>query len=75
MKQMINISHMFQDDTFESYNFFLADNNDVYQVGIENDLIVEYRNLIEERMKEGKSHLVIKNAVHMGEEIFEIQWG
>lgn len=68
---------MFDDGSFECFNFWVADQDGTYQVGAENDLIQHMKSQIETAMKAGKSHLGTRGQglVYGGVEILEIQWG
>lgn len=77
MKQIINLSDMFHDDTFESYNFWIADSEGTYQVGASDTLIQHMKSQIETAMAAGKSHINTRKLglVYGSVEVLEIQWG
>ena len=70
-----NISDMFHDDTFESYNFVLANQDEAYQVDADHEVVQAYKNEILARMSQNKSHLVVDVETTDGDSILEIQWG
>jgi hypothetical protein len=78
---MLNISHMFQDDTFEGYNYFLSSQDDTYQVEADSEYIKAIRSQIEAAMAQGKTYLDLRhiNMTYIGryynETILEVYWG
>ena len=72
--QLLNNS-MFDDGSFECFNFWLADQDGTMQVDASSDVIQHCKSQIEARMALGHSHMVCKGLVYGGVEIFEIQWG
>jgi len=74
MKQLINISDMFQDDSFECYNFVLASQDEAIYVDHDHDVIKAYKSEILERMSQGKSYLAV-DVEYDHDHILEIQWG
>lgn len=72
--QLLN-NKIFDDGSFECFNFWLADQDGIVQVDASSDVIQHVKSQIEARMREGHSHLVCKGLVYGGVEIFEIQWG
>lgn len=79
---LVNISDMFHDDSFESYNFFLAgDQDETYQVEADSHYIKRVRSEIELAMSRGDTYLDVRQLglVYEGrywnENILEISWG
>lgn len=71
MKKVVNISDMFHDDSFEGYNFWLADKDNAEFLGGGEEFAEfypEYVEPIKKLMKEGKSYLCVNDDQ-------EIQWG
>jgi hypothetical protein len=70
-------NEMFDDGSFECFNFWIADQDGTYQIGADDALIVEMRSRIEARMKLGFSHIDTRRLelVYGGVQVFEIQWG
>jgi hypothetical protein len=72
---------MFQDDTFEGYNFWLVSQDESYQVEANSDYIKAIRSQIEAAMAQNKSYLNVKhlNIEYIGkyynETVLEVQWG
>jgi hypothetical protein len=68
---------MFDDGSFECYNFWVADCDGCYQVSHSDTLIQHMKSQIETAMKAGKSHINTRNSelVYDGCPVLEIQWG
>ena len=68
---------MFDNGSFECFNFWIADCDGCYQVSHDDTLILHVKELILERMKLGKSHLDTRkmSLVYGSCEVLEIQWG
>lgn len=76
MKQVILLDNsMFDNGSFECFNFWIADQDGTYQVDASSDVIQHVKSQIEARMSEGHSHLVCRGLVYGGVEVLEIQWG
>ena len=65
---------MFHDDTFESFNFALATQDEALYVEHDHDVIKAYRKEIEDRMSQGETYLSVDVECD-GEHYLEIQWG
>lgn len=74
-------NEMFDNGSFECFNFWLADQDGTYQVDASNDVIQLMKPQIETAMKAGKSHLntshgkMAYSLVYGGVAVLEIQWG
>lgn len=70
---------MFNDGSFECYNFWIADEDGCYQVSHDDTLIQELKTAIVKRMSQGHSYLSVRSKEdghkHLGLLVLEIQWG
>lgn len=78
MSQIIVLpNEMFDDGSFECFNFWIADQDGTYRVGANNELIQHVKSQIEARMSQNKSWLDVRGQglVYGCMLILEIQWG
>jgi hypothetical protein len=76
MKQLILLDNsLFDDGSFECYNFWLATEDGTVQVDASLIKTFDFLDQILDAMAKGKSHLVTTDLVYGGEQILEIQWG
>lgn len=68
---------MFDDGSFECFNFWIADQDGTYQVDASSDIIKHLKGLIQIEMKRGNSHLNTSKSelIYGGVQVLEIQWG
>lgn len=66
---------MFDDGSFECYNFWFVTSDGTYQIDAEFVKGLDFVEQIVERMKAGHSHLNTTDLVYGGEQVLEIQWG
>lgn len=66
---------MFDDGSFECFNFWVADQDGCYQVDASSDVIQAVKVQIELRMSQGHAYMRCQGLVYGGVEILEIQWG
>ena len=80
MKQLINISHMFQDDTLQCKTFILCADSELYYTEIDNPMVQQVLSQIETAISEGKGYVNVKhlNMIYKGrywnDQILEITW-
>lgn len=67
---------MFDDGSFESYNYWLADRHECWQVGPDNSVITRFKEEIQLAQQAGLSYLNIKSRhiLDNNEVVIEIQW-
>lgn len=68
---------MFNDGSFESFNFWISDQDGTYQVSASCELIQHVRDRIEDAMRQGQRHRDTRRMelVYGGVQVLEIQWG
>jgi len=77
---MINLSHLFQDDSLQCKTFILCSVTEVYYTEIDNTMVQQILSQIETAITEGRDHVNVKhlNMVYEGrywdDQILEIQW-
>lgn len=67
---------LFDDGSFECFNFFLAHDDGTDQVDSKHPFIEECKAEIEAAMSRGERHIQVKSGlVFAGLTVYEIQWG
>ena len=80
MRQLINISDMFTNESFEFKTFILGCAQEAYYTDCEDDLIVRLRSDLEAAMARGETYLSVKHLglIYEGrlwdDPILEISW-
>jgi hypothetical protein len=77
MKLELIPNEMFDNGSFEYFNFWVCDQDSTYQVSASSDIIKHMRSSIQVEMDKGGYHINTSKMglVYAGVHILEIQWG
>lgn len=66
---------MFDDGSFECFNYWIADCDGCYQVSHNDTLIQHYKTEIIKAQKRDERYILTPGAVYGCNEVFDIRWG